>query len=156
MSTQQHMAIIERLTRERDEARAEAARLSERLRAFTEWASTWRHAMVIRAIGADEAWRQFEEAHNGGCAALASTSATDWLRERLEAQREACAREVFAKSQCATASELGEISSHVRATPLVGLEPSTTTEEALDYWNKSCERERMTARDAIAKAEGKP
>ena len=36
-----------------------------------------------------------------------------------------------------------------------GLEPSTTTEEALEYWNKACERERMTARAAIAKAEGK-
>ena len=37
-----------------------------------------------------------------------------------------------------------------------GLEPSTTTEEALEYWNRACERERMTARAAIAKAEVKP
>ena len=35
------MAVIERLTRERDEARTDAARKGERLRAFTEWASTW-------------------------------------------------------------------------------------------------------------------
>jgi hypothetical protein len=42
------------------------------------------------------------------------------LRTVSERQREACAREVWVKSQCATASELGEISSHVRATPLVG------------------------------------
>jgi hypothetical protein len=95
MSTQQHMAVIATLTRERDEARAEAARLSERLRAFTEWASTWRHAMVIRAIGADEAWRQFEEAHNHGCAALTSTSATDWLRERDAATRDAALEEAY-------------------------------------------------------------
>ena len=68
------------LTRERDEARTDAARKGERLRAWTEWASTWRHAVVIRAIGADEAWRQFEEAHNSGCAALADTS-DSWLAE---------------------------------------------------------------------------
>ena len=35
-----------------------------------------------------------------------------------EEQRETCAAVIWAKSQCATASELGEISSHVRAAPL--------------------------------------
>jgi hypothetical protein len=38
-----------------------------------------------------------------------------------EAVREACAREVWAKSQCATAGELGEISAAVRAIPLVAI-----------------------------------
>jgi hypothetical protein len=42
------------------------------------------------------------------------------LRTVSERQREACAREVWVKSQCATAAELGEISEAVRATPLVG------------------------------------
>lgn len=38
-----------------------------------------------------------------------------------ERVREACAASIWAKSQCATASELGEISSHVRAVDVARL-----------------------------------
>lgn len=74
------------LVRELDEARAEAARLREELEYV---ASGVADIARIRA-------------------ALVSTSATDWLRERLEAQREACAR------MAEWAAE------RVRTTPLVG------------------------------------
>jgi hypothetical protein len=104
---------IATLTRERDEARAEAARLREAVLALeSEAADPYR-------ISTFDGWHDHSprleltsETRSLVRAALASTSVTDWLRERLAEQREACARE---------ADGLGEwAAERVRTTPLVG------------------------------------
>lgn len=48
-------------------------RLTAALRGLTTWLSSWRHAVSIRAIGAEQAWAELEGLHNNGCAALAAT-----------------------------------------------------------------------------------
>ena len=35
---------------------------------LTTWLSTWRHAVSIRAIGAEQAWDELERLHNEGAA----------------------------------------------------------------------------------------
>lgn len=79
-------------------ANADRARLREALGGLTAWLSRWRHAVSIRAEGASQAWDELERLHNTG-AALASTDASEWLRERRLAERvrEACAQSLRPK-----------------------------------------------------------
>ena len=50
----------------------------------------------------------------------------------------------------ADAARLREALTEIGRPKFGGLEPSTTTEDALEYWSEACERERMTARVALA------
>lgn len=49
-------------------ANADRKRLREALRGLTLWLSRWRHALVIRAEGAAQAWDELERLHNDGAA----------------------------------------------------------------------------------------
>lgn len=79
---------IERLTRERDEARAETAQAKEALKAVSDDVAvmqTSRHDDAVDAC-AKHAFSIIETA-------LADTSALDWLAERLAAARDAALEE---------------------------------------------------------------
>jgi N-acyl-D-aspartate/D-glutamate deacylase len=95
---------------ERDEARAALRSLKEEYEIMRVDGIQIRAAHDLMASEKERA----EHAHNELVLSLPAMR-----RDVAAKQRALCAQEVWAKSQCGTASELGEIASHVRATPLV-------------------------------------
>lgn len=78
----------QRDTARANEARlcADNARLREALKALTLWLSRNRRHMSLANSGEINAlaeWDALEIAHNNGCAALAATDPSPWLREKL-------------------------------------------------------------------------